>query len=382
MDILASSVDVVLFILCLAAIWFYSYATYAAIEFFRSDRSIDPNFHPPVTILKPICGLDREIYENLASFCRQDYPEYQIVFAVRDRQDPAVEVVEKIISEFTHLDIQLVASDRTIGANLKVSNLANAEVAAKYPLLLIADSDIRVGSDYLQRVIQPLKDPQVGVVTCMYRSLAQGWVSTLEAIGTATDFHPGVLVARKLGGMKFALGSTIAIPRATLEAIGGFTAIADYLADDFLLGHLPVQKDYRVVLSDYIVEHVLTADTFISSIQRQIRWARGIRVSRLWGYLGLILTYGTVNSLLFLIATGGSTIGWAILATTWCMRLTMAWVVGASSLKDKTANNFLWLVPLRDLLSFTVWCYSFLGNTIQWRGCKLLLTKGGKLVPF
>ncbi len=374
------SVDVVLFILCLAAIWFYSYATYTAIEFFRSDRPIDPEFHPPVTILKPICGLDREIYENLASFCQQDYPEYQIVFAARDRQDPAVEAVEKIINEFTHVDIQLVVSDRTIGANLKVSNLANAEAAAKYPLLLIADSDIRVGPDYLQRVIQPLKDPQVGVVTCMYRSLTRGWVSTLAAIGTATDFHAGVFVARKLGGMKFALGSTIAIRRKTLDAIGGFAAIADYLADDFLLGHLPVQKDYKVVLSDYIVEHVLSADTFIGSIQRQSRWARGIRVSRPWGYLGLILTYGTVNSLLFLIATGGSTLGWVVLATTWYMRLMMAWVVGASSLKDETANKFLWLVPLSDLLSFAIWCYSFLGNTIQWRGRTLLLTKGGKLL--
>ena len=374
-------VDVVLFIFCLSAIWFYSYATYAAWEFFGDSHPIDPKFHPPVSILKPICGKERNIYENFASFCRQDYPEYQIVFAVRDRFDPVVEVVEKIIAEFADLDIQLVVSDRTIGANLKVSNLANAQAAAKYPILLIADSDIQVGSDYLRRVVQPLIDPTVGVVTCPYRSLTQGWVAKIQAIQTACEFHAGVLVARKLGGMNFAFGSTIVIQTQTLEAIGGFAAIADYLADDFLLGYLPTQKDYKVVLSDYIVEHVLAADTFIGSIQRQIRWARGKRVSRPGGYLGLILTYGIIASLLFAIATGGSILGWAVLAITWCMRLIMAWAIGVRSLKDEAASQLIWLVPLCDLLSFFVWCYSFFGNTVEWRDRSLLLTKGGKLVP-
>lgn len=374
-------IDLVLSILCISAIWFYSYAIYAAREFFRDPSPIDADFHPPVTILKPIAGLDRDTYINLASFCQQDYPEYQIIFAIRDRLDPAIEVVEKIIAHFPHVDIQMIVSDRTIGTNLKVSNLANAEVKAKYPILLIADSDIRVGCDYLQRVIQPLKDPQVGVVSCLYRTLAEGWVTTLEAIGTACEFDAGVLVATKMGKINFALGSTIAIRRSTLVAIGGFAAISDYLADDFMLGYLPVQKNYKVVLSNYVVEHVLSTDTFLGSIQRQIRWARGIRVSRPWGYVGLIFTYGTVTSLLFLFATGGSLLGWTILAITWCIRLTMGWIVGVKSLKDEAANKFLWLIPLRDLLSFAVWCYSFLGNTIKWRGRSLLLTKGGKLVP-
>lgn len=374
-------VDVVLFILCLSAIWFYSYATYAALEFFGDSDPIDPEFHPPVSILKPICGIDCDTYKNFASFCRQDYPEYQIIFAARDRFDPAVEVVEKMIAEFSDLDIQLVVSDRTIGANLKVSNLANAQAAAKYPILLIADSDIRVGSDYLQRVVQPLLDPTVGVVTCPYRSLSEGWVANIQAIQTACEFHAGVLVARKLSGMNFAFGSTIIIRTGTLEAIGGFAAIADYLADDFLLGYLPTQKNYKVVLSDYIVEHVLAADTFIGSIQRQIRWARGKRVSRPWGYLGLILTYGIIASLLFLIATQGSILGWSVLGITWCMRLIMAWASGVRSLKDEAASQLIWLVPLCDLLSFAVWCYSFFGNTVEWRDRSLLLTKGGKLVP-
>jgi len=370
-----------LLILCLAAVSFYCYAIYAARVFFYQPHRLNQDFHPPVSILKPICGLDSEAYENLASFCQQDYPDYQIIFAVLESEDPSIEVVQKIIHYFPDLDIQLVVGDRTMGTNLKVSNLANAVTEAKHDILLIADSDIRVGRDYLRRVIQPLQDSSVGVVTCPYRSLAQGWVAILEAIGTATEFHAGVLVSNQLEGIKFALGSTIVIRKEVLEAIGGFPVIADYLADDFQLGYLPAQAGYKVVLSDYVVEHVLATSTLADSIKRQIRWARCIRVSRPWGYLGLIFTHGTTASLLFLIATGGSILGWALLGVTWITRLAMAWVVGVKILKDSLAKKFFWLVPLRDLISFTFWCYSFVGNTIEWRGRRLRLTKGGKLVP-
>ena len=374
-----SIIDFLLLILCLSAIWFYGYAIYAAIAFFGQPNFVNPDFHPPVTILKPICGLDSDAYDNLASFCQQDYPEYQIIFSVRDRQDPGVEVVEKIIYNYPDIDIRLVVSDRTIGTNPKVSNLANAEAEAKYPILLIADSDIRVRSDYLQQVIQPMRDPTVGVVTCMYRSLPQRWMATMEALWISTEFHPNVLVARSLEGMKFAFGSTIAIQKAALDAIGGFPAIADYLADDFQLGNLPAQAGYKVVLSDYVVDHVIAAGSITDSIKRQTRWARGIRVSRPWGYLGLIFTHGTATSLLLLIATGGSILGWVVAGITWSARLLMAWVVAVRSLKDPVAKKCLWLVPLHDLMSFTLWCYSFFGNTIEWRGQRLRLTKGGKV---
>jgi len=374
-------IDFLLLILCLAAVSFYCYAIYAARAFFNQPHRINQDFHPPVSILKPICGLDSDAYESLTSFCQQDYPKYQIIFAVLESEDPSIEVVQKIIHYFPDLDIQLVVSDRTLGTNLKVSNLANAVTEAKHDILLIADSDIRVGRDYLRRVIQPLQDSDVGVVTCPYRSLAQGWVTTLEAIGTATEFHAGVLVSNQLEGIKFALGSTIVIRKEVLEAIGGFPVIADYLADDFQLGYLPAQAGYKVVLSEYVVEHVLATSTLPDSIKRQIRWARCIRVSRPWGYLGLIFTHGTTASLLVLIATGGSILGWAVLGITWITRLAMAWIVGVKILKDSLAKKFFWLVPLRDLISFTFWCYSFVGNTIEWRGRRLTLTKGGKLVP-
>jgi ceramide glucosyltransferase len=282
---------------------------------------------------------------------------------------------------FPELDIQLVVSDRTIGTNRKVSNLANAVANAKYDILLIADSDIRVGTDYLQRVVQPLRDASVGVVTCPYRSLAKGWVAILEALGTATDFHAGVLVATQMEGIKFGMGSTIVIRQAVLDKIGGFEAIADYLADDYQLGNLPTQVGYQVVLSDYVVDHVLATTTLADSMRRQIRWARGTRASRPWGYFGLIFTHGIVASLLLLIITGGPIFAWIVLAVTWLIRLVMGWIVGVKSLNDPVAKKFFWLIPLRDLISFAVWCSSFMGNRIEWRGKQWTLTKGGKLTP-
>ncbi len=377
---IALGIKLLLLILCFAGICYYCYGIYAAIQFFSHKTQIDPDFHPPITILKPICGLDIETYENFASFCQQDYPEYQIVFGVRDGNDPSVQVVKKIIDDFPEVDISLVISDRTIGTNLKVSNLANAEVEAKYSLLLLADSDVRVGRHYLQRVIQPMCDSGVGVVTCLYRPFVRGWVAILEAVGISTEYHASVLVARSLEGMKFALGPTIAIRKSVLEAIGGFVAIADYLADDFQLGYLPTQVGYKVVLSDYIIDHAIATENLLDLIHRQTRWNCCTRVSRPWGYLGLIFTQGTVMSLLFLIATGGSIFGWAIALLTLCVRLIMAWFVGVKVLQDPVASKFLWLVPLRDFITFGIWCNGFFGSTIEWRGRRMKLTKDGKLV--
>lgn len=372
-------VDFLLIIFCLVALWFYGYATYGAWDYIVHPHSIDPTFEPPVTILKPLCGLDENAYENLASFCQQDYPQYQMIFGVQDSTDPSIEVVQQLISQFPDLDIQLVVSDRSSGTNPKVNNLINASAQAKYDIWLIADSDIRVGKDYLKRVVQPLRDPLVGVVTCPYRSITQGWVTSLEALKTATDFHAGVFVARKLEGIKFAFGQTILIRQTVLQKIGGLNAIADYLADDFQLGHLPAAAGYQVILSDYVVEHVLGSCSLLESLQREMRWARGIRVSRPWGYLGTIFTYGTVTSLLLLLATKGSVLGWVVLSLVWTTRLAMGWIVGAWCLQDLNAQRLWWLIPLRDFLSFVIWLGGFVGNSVEWRGRRLKLNKDGKL---
>ena len=377
-----SPLSLLSFFLCLGAIGFYCYAIYAAIAFSRNSQSIAVDFHPSITILKPICGLDDDSYDNFASFCQQDYPEYQIVFAVRDSQDPCIEVVKQISKDFPEVDIELVINDRIIGNNLKICNLANAQTKAKYPILVLADSDVRVTRDYLKQLIQPMKDPLVGVVTCLYRPLTQGWIANFEAIGVSTEYLAGVLVARQLQGINFALGPTIAIRQTVLEAIGGFDAIADYLADDFQLGYKPTQIGYQVILSDYIIDHAIATHSWLDLINRQIRWYLCTRVSRPWGYLGLILTQGTATSLIYLLVTGGSHLGWIILLITWSLRLIMAWVVGVRVLQDSVAQKFLWIVPLRDLISFGLWCYCIIGNTFQWRGQKLKLTQDGKLVVF
>ena len=367
--------------LCLTAIAYYGYVLYAAADFFGQSTPVDPDFAPPVTLLKPLCGLDASTYENLASFCRQEYPTYQIVFAVREATDPVIAIAHQLIQDFPAVDLKLVVSDRVIGANLKVSNLDNAVAHAKYDTLVLADSDIRVGPDYLQRVVQPLQDEAVGVVTCLYKSLVTGWLAAFEALGIVTWFHPRVLSARHLEGMQFAMGSTIVLRQAVLRAIGGFGAIANHLADDCQIGYLAVQAGYKVVLSDYIVEHQLAHPRFTDVLHRQVRWARCIRVERFRGYLGLLLTQGTAVSLLFLLATQGSPWGWTMLTLVWSLRLAMAWRVGVHYLKDPVARQLFWLVPVRDLCSFAIWCYSLVGNTIVWRDQTFMLLTGGTLVP-
>jgi ceramide glucosyltransferase len=377
---LLTLVSGLLFLLVLAAICYYCFAIYAAIDFFRHPSKPNSDFHPPVSVLKPICGLDGSAYETLASFCRQDYPTYQIIFGIQSAHDPSVVVVRQLIRDFPDIDIRYVISDQTIGVNPKVSNLANAISKAKYDILVLADSDIRVEPDYLRQVVHPFRHTSVGVVTCMYRSLPETWLSAFEALSISTEFMPSVLVAREVEGVSFALGATIAIRRTTLEAIGGFAAIANYLEDDFQLGKKPAQLGYQVVLSDYVVDHVMSTKTISAFIHHQLRWARGTRYARPWGYLGLIFTYGTVASLLFWLTTGGTALGWGMLGITLTLRLTMAWVVAIQKFQDPVAKQLLWLVPLRDIVAFLFWCSSYFGNTIEWRGREFEISNGGYLV--
>lgn len=371
--------SILLFLLCLSAIIYYCYSIYAALDFFADRQEFNLDFQPPITIFKPLCGLESELYNNLASFCQQDYPEYQIIFSVRSAEDPIIKIVKDICQNFPNLDIDLVINERTIGINPKVSNLANAAEVAKHSFWLIADSDIRVRSDYLKQVIQPMHDDKVGVVTCLYSSVSQGWLATFEALNISTQFHPRVLTAKKIEGIKFAFGSTILIRKTVLEEIGGFAAIANYLADDYRLGNLPAQKGYKVILSNYVVEHFLADVTIREFIDRQVRWAKCVRVERFWGYLGLLFTEGTTMSLLFLILSKGSNFAWIILIITWSLRLLMASIVGAIKLKDFVAQKAFWLIPLRDLVGFMIWCYGLIGNKIEWRGQKFRLSKGGQL---
>lgn len=374
-----------LLVCVVASIVYYAIAVAGGLSWARDrrrQRALGTDFTPPISILIPVRGVDDEAYENFASFCRQDYPDYQIVFGVRDADDPAVAVIRKLLADFPARHIELVISPAEIGHNAKVSNLQNmlARVANDY--LIIVDSDIRVGGDYLRRVVAPLRASGVGMVTCLYRGAgARTFAARLENVGIAATFGPEVVSARLLEGITFALGSTIVMRRELLERIGGFRAVADYLADDFLLGNRVAATGLEIVLSDYVVEHVSGPQTLRAMINHQLRWGRAVRVSRPKGYAGLILTYGTTTSLLLAATLGFSAFGWAMAGVAYAVRLLAAWVVGGVMMRDGALARNFWMIPLRDWLGCGVWAAGFSGNRIQWRGTTFRVLRGGKIEP-
>jgi ceramide glucosyltransferase len=338
---------------------------------------------PPVSILKPLKGVDPEIWESFCSHCEQDYPQFQIqlIFGVSDPADPAIEVVRKLQTKYPNRPIELIVCDRVLGANIKVSTLAQMLPAARHELLLVNDSDIRVPSDYLREVITPLADASVGLVTCLYRAVAGPTLgSRLEALGISTDFVPGVLSARFLEkGLHFGLGSTLAFRRPDLEAIGGFEALLDYLADDYELGRRIAATGKRVELSAATVTTFLPAYTLRQFFRHQLRWSRTIRDSRRWGYTGLLFTFGLPWALVTLLAARGAAWAWALLALTFAARLAVGFVTADVVLRDRRIFRYIFLLPLRDLIAPLVWAASFMGNRIHWRGDSFVL-KDGKLI--
>jgi ceramide glucosyltransferase len=380
----------------IAGIAYYVIAAVAGLLWFadrRRQRALGLNYTPPVTIFKPVRGADAEAYENFASFLRQDYPEYQIIFGLRDESDPAIPIIRRLIADFPMRDIELVVSPFEFGHNAKVSNLQNMYAKAKHDVLLIADSDIRVEPDYLRRVVAPLRPqsgspegarggkPQVGMVTCLYRGTnAKTLAGLLENIGVSATFGPDVCSARALQGVKFAFGSTIAMRRETLERIGGFPALADYLADDFLLGNQAAKEGLEVVLSDCVVEHVSAPDTFAAMLRHQVRWARTVRVSRPWGYRGMIMTHGVAAAALAALAWSFSSFALWLLAATILARFLPLFIIGVYGLKDRALARYFWLAPIRDLIAFGVWAAGLVGDEIEWRGVKFRVTPNGKLV--
>ena len=338
-----------------------------------------PVFTPPVSILKPLRGTDPDIYESFRSHCLQDYPgEYEIIFGVHGLDDPVVALVKQLQSEFPDRRIQLVVCEQSLGTNGKVSSLIQMLAVARHDFLLINDSDIRVPTDYLRRVIAPLESPDVGMVTCMYRGQASATLgSRLEAIGISTEFHPGVLAARQLeGDIRFALGSTLAMSRPALKAIGGLEPLVDYLADDYELGYRIAGAGFRVILSDVVVDTHVAAYSLSRFFEHQMRWGRSTRDSRQWGYLGLVLTFALPWAVLAVIAASGATWSWALLAGALLMRLAVAFEVGLHVLDDRQLFRFWWLIPIRDFVGVAVWAASFAGHTVSWRGHRFILRDG------
>ena len=364
---------------------YYVLCLWSALSFLRERKfhqSIAPrSFLPPVSILKPLKGIDPEIYESFRSHCTLDYPEYEIIFGVSDPDDPAVASVERLKQEFPDRSISLIVCRETLGPNVKVSNLQQMTQIARHDLLIVNDSDIRVEKDYLLRVSAPLADQNVGMVTCLYRGVAASTLgSQLEALGIGTDFCAGVLAAQNLeGGLRFGLGSTLAFRRQDLAAIGGFSALVDYLADDYELGKRIGELNKLVVLSDVVVETHLPAYDLSGFIQHQLRWFRGVRDARKGGYLGLASTFGVMWALLAGFASGFATWCLAVLAVVLLLRFMLAFVLCRTILHDRGSLRSLWLLPFRDLIAVAVWIASFAGNTVTWRGDRFRL-KDGRLI--
>jgi ceramide glucosyltransferase len=352
------------------------YQFLALLAAFRHFRSPEPAAAatPPVSILKPVRGLDPHFLDSIRSHALQDYPDYEILFGVADPGDPAAAGIRGLACEFPGLPIRLVES-ATPARNGKVGVLADLAAAARHPVLVIDDSDIQVPPDYLRRVAASLENPANGLVTCLYKAAAEGWPARIEAVGIATDFAPGVLVARMLGISEFGLGSTLALRAETLRKIGGFEAFSDYLADDYQLSRRVRDLGLRIALSKLVVETHLPRETWREMWLHQLRWARTIRVSRAGGYTGMPVMYAG----LWALALALSGLWWAAGALLG-LRMAAGAAMSAMVLGDQRAAQNFFLTPLRDLLGFAVWVGGLFGETVVWRGSRMRLSKDGRIL--
>jgi ceramide glucosyltransferase len=362
----------------IASLFFYLLAACGLLSFLKQNRksSNQPSL-PPVSIFKPLRGTDPEMLQSFCSHAEQQYPEFELIFGVSESSDRACELVRDLQAKFPARPIKLVVCERRLGTNIKVSNLIQMLPEASHEILLINDSDIRVPPEYLQRVIAPLANPEVGLVTCLYRGQdARTPGSRLEALGIATDFVPGVLSARFIeGGLRFGLGSTLAFRRADLAAIGGFESFVDYLADDYELGCRIAAIGKRIEISGAIVTTFLPAYTLREFWRHQLRWSRTIRDARPWGYVGLVFTFGLPWGLATLIASGGATWAWILFVLTYATRIAVGLATTMRLDDREPLRNIFWL-PLRDLIAPIIWAAGLVGNRIHWRGDDFYLRDG------
>ncbi len=359
----------------------YLLIIFAARGFYLRHNSVPRDFTPPVSVLKPVHGLDPEAYENFASFCRQDYPEYEILFAVTNEQDPAIPVIRRIIADFPSLSIRLIVAPEKIGSNDKVNKLCGMARAARHDLLVLSDADIRVGADYLRSIAVPFRDAQVGLVTSMFTGLPmRSLLPELEAVYLSTDFMPAVLIARQFEGVRFALGATIGITRENLEEIGGFEALANDAADDYQLGYRTAARGRRVELVDASVKTWCCLTSPRQFFVQRLRWAIMARQARPWGYVGLIFTQGLPWTILGVMASPTRPVAAMFIAAYLIFRLAGVWTVGVWGLRDELLKRRWWLVPLWDAFAFAVWLISIFWSRVRWQGVEYRVA-GGRLIP-
>jgi ceramide glucosyltransferase len=340
---------------------------------------------PPVTIFKPVHGMEEQLAANLESFFQQDYPDYEVIFGARDADNPAVKIAEEIRARYPHIPSRVILSGPPAWPNAKVFSLDKMIAASSRSYFIISDSDVRVAPDFLRNTIPPLLDPKVGLVTCMYRGMpASDFWSWLEALGLSVEMSSGVMVADMMEGMRFALGPAMAVRRDAIDAIGGFAAVADYYSDDFELGNRIWAKNYKVVLSHHIVRNVLTSRSLLRTLGDQLRWMKSTRYSRPAGHAGTGLTYAVPFGILGLIAGGALghwPLGIGLFALSCLNRMIQSVVVGRTVARDPQAVRFCWLYPLRDFFGFVAWTISYTSRDFYWRGETYRFGKGGRIAP-
>lgn len=365
-------------------VFYYLIVLYSSWRFFRRqpmEYAPQREFAPPVSIVKPIRGVDPEAYENFASFCRQDYPEYEILFCVGQADDPVVPVIEKLARDFPERRIRVLFNSGGTARNDKVAKLVSLTREAAYEHLVISDSDVRVRPDYLRAVVAPLADSKVGAVTCFYVATDENtFAEKLQTIGMVSDFYAGILVARQLDGVKFTLGPSIATTRARLAEFGGYQAIQDRPADDLLVGRLIADLGYKVELLPYTVETVADYQSIGGLFHKRLRWIVVMRHMRPWGHLGLLLTQGLPWSLAAIAIHPSLAVAAAYLGTYLAFRIAMTWMIDVWGLKQTSLWKKLPLLVVWDAMAFFIWLASFVRKTVRWRGAEYLI-QNGLLVP-
>jgi len=361
---------------------YYSIVLYSSSRFFSQPAdAAEAGDGPPVSILKPFRGLDPDAYENLASFCRQDYPDYELVLCVDPDDAKVHEVVERVKHDFPERVIRVLPGSGRIATNDKVAKLACLVAEAEHELVVISDSDVRVRPDYIRALTAPLRDPKVGAVTCFYvHAEATNFIDRLQTAGMIADFYAGILVAWQLDGIKFALGPSIATTRSRLAGFGGYASIENRPADDLLVGRLIAEQGYEVKLLRYSVLTVSDYHSMADLFRKRLRWIVVMRHMRPWGHLGLLLTQGLPWSLAAIAVHPTAAVAFGYLGTYFALRCAITWLIGSYGMKRPAQWKHLPLIAVWDALAFAIWVASFLRRSIRWRGADYYIREG-VLVP-
>jgi ceramide glucosyltransferase len=368
-------------LLGLAAIPFIYYllALFSASKYFAEEipsRTAQPEFLPPVSCFKAIRGLDEDAYENFASFCRQDYPEYEILFCV-DEDDPTLPILKRLMQEFPKTKIRLIYGPDHEAINDKVARLDRLSKEARYDVWVLTDGDVRVEPNYLRTVVAPMRDPKVGGVTCFYYGTRETkFIEKLQELGMMCDFFPGILVAWLLDGVKFGFGQTIVTSRAHVQGFGGFKAIESRPADDLLTCRLVAEQGYEIKLLPYVVRTTPDFRSMKDLLLKRTRWMTVMRHVRPWGHLGLIFTFGLPWSLLAIALAPSLIIAAVYFGGYLFFRICMTWLVGIHGLKQPGLWPKMWMIPIWDAAAFLIWLASFTRRTIRWRGVDYILRDG------